>query len=71
LCAGWDAHCPGLVATRAREAEWKDKEQSNAERWATAPTRSEASWDLAKDDLRRQAWLASDEKLFTTFHAMS
>jgi hypothetical protein len=67
LSIGWDAHCPGLVEARAQEAEWKKKEQS----WATVPTDSDAGWDLQEDDPRRQAWLLSNEKLFTTCHAMS
>jgi hypothetical protein len=56
-----------LVEAQAREAEWKKKEQS----WATAPTNSDTGWDILEDDPHRQAWLASDEKLFTTFHTMS
>jgi hypothetical protein len=67
LYAGWDAHCPGLVAAREREAKWKSEE----EQWTTAPMSSDAGRDIREDDLCCQWWLASDAKLMTTLHAMS
>jgi hypothetical protein len=46
------------------------KEQDNAEWWATAPTNSDAGWDVS-DDPSHGLWVASDEKLFMTAYAMS
>jgi hypothetical protein len=37
----------------------------------TASTNGDGGWDILEDDPRRQTWLASDKKLFTTCHAMS
>jgi hypothetical protein len=37
LLTGWDDDCPGLVVTKAREAEWKCREELNdveAANWA-------------------------------------
>jgi hypothetical protein len=37
LLTGWDDDCPGLVATKAREAEWwkrQDHNDAEAARWA-------------------------------------
>jgi hypothetical protein len=56
-----------LTAARKREAEWKEKEGL----WEMVPTNGDIGWDIPEDDPRRQAWQASDAKLFTTFHAMS
>jgi hypothetical protein len=39
--------------------------------WETAPTNSDAGWDVPADDPRRGDWSASDNKLFLTMHAMS
>jgi hypothetical protein len=64
LHAGWDAHCPGLAATLVREAKWKAKEQSNCERWATAPTSSNTGgWDVPEDDPHHKEWEESNNKL--------
>jgi hypothetical protein len=54
-----------LVEACKREAEWKEKEQV----WASAPsTSTSCGWEVNQDD---QWWVASDEKLFTIFYAMS
>jgi hypothetical protein len=37
--------------------------------WETAPTNSNNDWGVIEDDPHR--WVASDEKLFTMFYAMS
>jgi hypothetical protein len=61
-------HCPGLTVAREWEVEWKEKE----ELWKTAPMNSDVvGWDVLEDDPHRQAWQASDEKLFMTFHTIS
>jgi hypothetical protein len=54
-----------LEETRRKEVDWKEKEQV----WVSAPTNSTSGgWEVNLDD---QWWVASDEKLFTTFYAMS
>jgi hypothetical protein len=67
MTTGWDAHCPGLTVARKREAEWKEKEGL----WETAPTNSDVGWDVPADDPRREAWQASDTKLFSTMHTIN
>jgi hypothetical protein len=52
---------------RKQESEWKEKE----ELWETAPTNSDVGWDVPADDPHREAWQASDTKLFTSSHAVS
>jgi hypothetical protein len=62
---GWDAHCSGLVESKKREAEWREREKV----WSSAPTNStDSGWEVAVGDDR---WVGSDESLFTTIHAMS
>jgi hypothetical protein len=62
--AGWDVHCAGLVESKRREAEWKEKEQV----WLSAPTNStDDGWGVAEGDDR---WVGSDELLFTMIYAM-
>jgi hypothetical protein len=53
------------VETRRSKAKWKEKEQV----WSLTPTNSTSdSWGVAEGD----HWcVALDEKLFTTFYAMS
>jgi hypothetical protein len=55
------------MAVRKREAEWKETSDS----WETAPTNSVVGWEVPADDPRRGDWQASDNKLFTTVHAVS
>jgi hypothetical protein len=55
------------MATRKREAEWKEKE----ELWEMAPTNSAVGWGVLEDDPHRLDWQASDSKLSMTFHALS
>jgi hypothetical protein len=63
--AGWDAQCAGLVESKRREAEWKEKEQV----WSSVPTNgTDDGWGVAEGDDR---WVGSDESLFTTIYAMS
>jgi hypothetical protein len=52
---------------RKREVEWKEKEGL----WEVAPTNSNISWEIPKDNPHCLAWQASDAKLVTTMHAMS
>jgi hypothetical protein len=56
-----------LVEAQKREAEWKEKEQV----WSAAPSNSTSGWGVIEDDPHHHLWVSSEEKLFTTFHAMS
>jgi hypothetical protein len=63
--SGWDAHCAGLVESKKREAEWREREQV----WSSAPTNStDGGWEVAEGD---DWWVGYDESLFTTIYAMS
>jgi hypothetical protein len=65
LSLGWDATCAGLVESKRREAEWREKEQV----WLSAPTNStDDGWGVAEGDDR---WVGLDKSLFTMIHAMS
>jgi hypothetical protein len=64
---GWDAHCPGLTAARKRESDWR----SEAERWETASSNSNAGWDIPADDPHHLGWQASNDKQIATLHAVS
>jgi hypothetical protein len=64
MVVGYDAPCPGLVAAIQREKGWED--ETGHYEW------------IAKDGLNGWGdpaaylkWMASEEKLFTTFYAMS
>jgi hypothetical protein len=74
LLTGWDDDCPGLVATKLREAEWQEKQDHNnavAASWAveapdgwgnTPPTSPvQEGWPGVPADVNQDTWpLLSD-----------
>jgi hypothetical protein len=64
LLTGWDDNCPGLVATKAREAIWQERQDQNDEVAANWAVEAPTGWGGCKgnpNSLREQLSLKTSQ----------